>query len=63
MKSTLIMKFSCSHLAIARCRDIRQIATYASIVVIFPHCFAQMPCNAEFLRWFIGFLWHRIFLV
>ncbi len=52
MKSTFIIKFSCSHLAIARCRDIRQIATYASIVVIFLIVSRKCPVMPRFARFY-----------
>ena len=48
MKSTRIIIFSCSHLAIARCRNIRQIATYASIVVIFLIVSRKCPIMPSF---------------
>ena len=56
MNNTLIIKFSCSHLAIAHCHDLHQIATYASIVVI-SRKYPVMPIFALVYR----FWWHCIF--
>ena len=49
MNKTFIIVLLLSHLAIARCRDIRQMPNYASILGHFPHCFAQIAVNCRVL--------------